>query len=125
MHNIKEIKNNLEDFKNIIKTRNVEVNINEIESLDKKNRKLIQDKEKLENEKKIISKTQDKSLFNKSKEISIAIDKIAKEQSSLNDKLVSILSNIPNLPLPDVPIGKNEESNKEIETKGKILQRNC
>ena len=120
MHNIKEIKNNLEDFKKIIKTRNFEVNINEIENLDKKNRKLIQDKEKLENEKKIISKSQDKSLFKKSKEISIAIDKISKEQSSLNDKLVSILSNIPNLPLPDVPVGKNEESNKEIEKKGKI-----
>ena len=53
MHNIKDIRNNFEDFKNSIKGRNFDVNLNDIIELDKENRKYIQDKEKLEMEKKI------------------------------------------------------------------------
>ena len=70
MHNIKDIRNNFDNFKNIIKSRNVSIDLDEILNLDKKNRKLIQEKEALEQEKKSISKKQDKSLFAKSKEIS-------------------------------------------------------
>ena len=63
MHNIKDIRNNFDNFKNIIKSRNVSIDLDEILDLDKKNRKLIQEKESLEQEKKSISKKQDKSLF--------------------------------------------------------------
>ena len=69
MHNVKDIRNNFDNFKNIIKSRNVSIDLDEILDLDKKNRKLIQEKETLEQEKKSISKKQDKSLFAKSKEI--------------------------------------------------------
>ena len=70
MHNIKDLRNNFENFKNIIKSRNISINLDQILDLDQKNRKLIQEKETLEQEKKSISKKQDKSLFSKSKEIS-------------------------------------------------------
>ena len=56
MHNIKDIRNNFDNFKNIIKLRNVSINLDEIINLDKSNRKLIQEKETLEQEKKEISK---------------------------------------------------------------------
>ncbi len=52
MHNIKDIRNNFENFKNIIKLRNISIDFEEILNLDKKNRKLIQEKESLEQEKK-------------------------------------------------------------------------
>ena len=120
MHNIKEIRNNFDEFKKLIKTRNIEINIDQIAELDKKNRQLIQEKENLENKKKSISKSQDKSLFEKSKNISTEIDKLSKEQSKIKINLNNILSNIPNLPLADVPVGKNEKSNIEIEKKGEI-----
>ena len=120
MHNIKEIRNNFNEFKKLIKTRNVEINIDHIIELDKKNRELIQKKEKLENEKKTISKSKDKSLFEKSKNISLNIEKLNNEQSKIKTYLDNILSNIPNLPLADVPIGKDESSNLEIEKKGEI-----
>ena len=45
-----------------------------LKDLDKQNRELIQKKETLEKEKKDISKSKDKSLFAKSKEISQNID---------------------------------------------------
>ena len=45
MHNIKDIRNNFEDFKNSIKHRNIDINLDEIVELDKKNRNFIHDKE--------------------------------------------------------------------------------
>ena len=124
MHNIKDIRNNFDNFKNIIKSRNISVNFDQILDLDKKNRILIQEKETLEQEKKNISKKQDKSLFSKSKEISEKIIFLNKEQSLIKKKLEDILSSIPNLPLKDVPIGIDENFNKEILKSGKIKEFN-
>ena len=120
MHNIKNIRNNLDEFKSKIQSRNMDINIEEIVSLDKENRTLIQKKENLEKEKKDISKSKDKSLFEKSKKISIELDSLAKEQSLIKKKLDKILSSIPNIPMPDVPIGKDETFNKEINKFGSI-----
>ena len=120
MHNIKDIRNNFEDFKNSIKHRNIDINLDEIVELDKKNRNFIHDKEKLEMEKKSISKSKDESLFKKSKEISIQIEELSKKQKIVKDKLDNILSSIPNVPLNDVPIGKDENDNKEVIKVGKI-----
>ena len=80
MHNIKDIRNNFDNFKNIIKSRNISIDLDQILDLDKNNRKLIQEKETLEQEKKEISKKKDKSLFAKSKEISEKILTINKKQ---------------------------------------------
>jgi len=120
MHNIKDIRNNIDNFKKIIKSRNVSIDLDQILDLDKNNRKLIQEKETLEQEKKEISKKQDKSLFTKSKEISEKILTINKEQSLIKNKLDDLLSSIPNLPLVDVPIGVDENFNKEIFKSGTI-----
>ena len=120
MHNIKDIRNNFDNFKNIIKSRNISIDLDQILDLDKNNRKLIQEKETLEQEKKEISKKKDKSLFAKSKEISEKILTINKEQSLVKNKLDDLLSSIPNLPLEDVPIGVDENFNKEILKSGTI-----
>ena len=120
MHNIKDIRNNFEDFKNSIKHRNIDINLDEIVELDKKNRNFIHDKEKLEMEKKSISKSKDESLFKKSKEISIQIEELSKKQKIVKDKLDNILNSIPNVPLNDVPLGKDENDNKEVIKVGKI-----
>ena len=118
MHNIKEIRNNLDLFKNSLKKRFLEIDFDEILDLDEKNRKLIQKKENLEKEKKDISKSKDKTLFNKSKDISVEIDKLNKTQLEIKTKLNNILSALPNLPLEDVPLGKDENSNIELSKVG-------
>ena len=120
MHNIKDIRDNIDDFIKLILKRNVKIDKNNIIDLDKNNRKLIQEKEKLEKEKKDISKSKDKTLFEKSKKISLEIEKISKLQSDTKKKLDDIFSSIPNVPLSDVPEGKDESSNVEIEKKGTI-----
>ena len=122
MHNIKDIRKDIDNFKNTIKNRNVDVDFDQILNLDEENRKLIQEKEKLEMEKKSISKSKDETLFEKSKEISNKIDDLSKNQKNVKDQLDEILSNIPNLPLNDVPVGKDENSNKEVVKSGKIKE---
>ena len=120
MHNIKEIRSDLKNFEKKIKHRNFEIDIKSLQNLDSENRNLIQKKEKLEQEKKIISKSKDSSLFKKSKELSKEIDTIQQKQASLQASLIEELSKLPNLALEDVPIGKDENTNEVISENGKI-----
>ncbi len=120
MHNLKQIRENLEYFKKSLSHRNSEVNYDQILDLDKKNRQLIQEKEKFEMEKKNISKSKDESLFEKSKEISKKIENLSKEQKIIKNELDNLLSSIPNLPLDEVPVGKDENDNIEVTKSGEI-----
>ena len=94
MHNIKEIRKNLDFFKKKISERNSLINFDELIILDEKNRDLIQQKEKKEQEKKILSKSKDPSNFVKSKNLSEEIDKIVQNQIIQQNKIYKILSNI-------------------------------
>jgi seryl-tRNA synthetase len=120
MHNIKEIRNNIEAFKKALNNRFLDIDVKKILSLDENNRKYIQEREILEKEKKDISKSNDKTLFEKSKNISTEIQKINKLQLNVKEQLEAILSSIPNIPCSDVPIGKDENSNIELSKSGKI-----
>ena len=120
MHNLKDIRDNIDNFEKSLLKRNIKIEKANISNLDKENRKLIQDKELLEKEKKNISKTKDQNLFEKSKEISKKIEKLSRDQSEIKIKLDTILSSLPNIPLDDVPVGKDENSNVEIKKFGEI-----
>ena len=124
MHNIKFIRKEPDLFLKKLSQRNIKIDLKSLLDSDKKNRDLIKNKEKLEQEKKIISKKQDKSQFTKSKEISKEIEKIEKLQKSLKDKIESTISTLPNLSLDDVPVGKDGDSNKEINKVGEIFKFN-
>ena len=120
MHNIKEIRNDIGAFKEALDKRYLDIDVDKILSLDESNRKFIQQREILEKEKKDISKSKDKTLFEKSKNISTEIEKINKLQTVVREQLETILSSIPNIPYSDVPIGKDENSNIEISKSGTI-----
>ena len=124
MHNIKDIRQNSDQFMKDLGNRFVDIDLNKILSLDESNRKLIQKKEALEKEKKDISKTKDPTLFEKSKKISEQISNYTKEQSSIKKQLDDILSLLPNIALKVVPVGKDENSNKEISKNGEIPKFN-
>ncbi|MBO41929.1 MAG: serine--tRNA ligase [Pelagibacteraceae bacterium] len=124
MHNIKDIRQNPDQFKKSLENRFTDIDLKKILFLDEKNRKLIQKKETLEKEKKNISKTKDPALFEKSKKISEQISNYIEEQSKIKIQLNDILSSLPNISLNDVPVGKNESSNKEISKNGEIPKFN-
>ena len=124
MHDIKIIRKNPDIFLKKLSERNAKIDIKSLLDLDKKNRELIQNKEKLEQEKKIISQKKDKNLFNQSKEASLKIDQLSKDQIRIKNKIESLLSSLPNLALEDVPVGKDESANKEINKVGEITKFN-
>jgi seryl-tRNA synthetase len=118
MHDIKLIRNKSIFFKKKFQERNINVDLNTLLTVDKEYRELIQAKEKLEQEKKSISQKKDKTLFAKSKDISVKLDKIETSQKNSKVILDKILSSLPNIALDDVPVGKSESSNQEIKKIG-------
>ena len=124
MHNIQNIRKDPDIFLKKLNNRNVNLNLKSLLDLDIKNRDLIQKKEKLEQEKKIISKKRDEAQFSRSKKISSEINNLDNELSKIQKKVDVILSELPNIALDDVPIGKDESSNKEIKKIGEIPKFN-
>ena len=124
MHSLKDLRKNLEEYKNKFKHRNLDFDINEFSKADEKNRELINKKELLEQEKKKLSKSKDKSNFEKSKKISDQINKILLDQKETQKKIDKIVSNLPNIANKDVPIGKDEKNNKLIKKWGKLKNFN-
>jgi len=120
MHNLKEIRKDFSNFEKSLEKRFLKVDFNDLQKLDEQNRDLIQKKEALEKEKKDISKSKDESLFKKSKEISSELEKVSDKQKKIKIELENFLSNIPNIPHPDVPSGKDENDNIEVSKSGKL-----
>ncbi len=120
MHNLKEIRKNFDSFEKEIKKRLIDIDFSKLKDLDKKNREFIQQKESLEKEKKDISKSKDKTLFIKSKQITSSINDITEKQKLVKLELEKILSNMPNTPYKDVPVGKDENDNIEVDKSGEI-----
>ena len=124
MHNLKDLRKNLEVFKKKFKERNVDFDIENFNQIDQINRELINKKELLEQEKKILSKLKDKSNFEKSKKLSVKINEIALEQINSKKKIDNILSRLPNISNEEVPIGKDDKSNKLIKKIGNLRDFN-
>jgi len=120
MHNLKELRKNLDNLKKKFNDRNIDFDINDFSEKDTLNRDLINKKEKLEQEKKSLSKTKDKSNFEKSKKISDQISVILKKQNESQNQINKIIFSLPNIALADVPVGKDEKTNKLIKRVGKI-----
>jgi seryl-tRNA synthetase len=120
MHNIKDIRKNLEFYKKKIAQRNSNVNFDALIKLDEKNRELIHEKEKKEQEKKSLSKSKEPSNFELSKILTNEIDVLSSSQNKLHKEIYNTLSNIPNIAHEDVPIGVDEKSNKLIHNKGTV-----
>ena len=120
MHNLKEIRKDFSNFEKSLEKRSLTIDFDNLQKLDEQNRDLIQKKEALEKEKKDISKSKDESLFKKSKEISSELEKVSDKQKKIKIELENFLSNIPNIPHPDVPSGKDENDNIEVSKSGKL-----
>ena len=120
MHNLKDIRKNLDLFKKKILDRGAKIDFEKLIILDIKNRDLIQKKESLEQEKKILSKNKDQGNFEKSKNLSKQLDEFFSQHEKIQIEIDTILSNIPNIALPDVPIGADENFNKLIRKEGNV-----
>ena len=120
MLDIKKIRKEPDIYLKKISYRNTDINLNDLLDLDKKNRKIIQEKEKLEQEKKLISKNKDQTKYEKSKIISSQIENLEKSHIDIKQRINIIISSLPNIANDDVPVGKDESFNKEVNKIGKI-----
>ncbi len=120
MHNLKEIRKDFPGFEKALEKRSIKIDFKKLQDLDEENRNLIQKKEAIEKEKKDISKSKDETLFKKSKELTLELNKLTDLQKKIKIELDSLLSNMPNIPHVDVPAGKDENDNVEVLKSGNI-----
>ena len=127
MHDITFIRENPDLFDELLKKRFIDPKSNEIISLDIKKRDILTKSQELRAERKSLSSSfanlndSDKAdLQKKVQLIKNKIDELENDISIIDEQLKNNLSSLPNLPHKDVPVGKDENSNKLIKQVGKI-----
>lgn len=103
------------------KNKNRQIDIDKILKLDDERRELIQKIQLLREERNKTShgKPDEKTII-RGKEIKEELKKIEEHLKMINDQLTRLLSFVPNVPLDEVPVGKNEADNVEIKKWGEI-----
>lgn len=125
MLDIKDIRQNPEDIKNRLNTRNGDYtkDIDEILALDKKRREIISEVEEMKARQNKVSKQIGQfkkegkdctEIFKEMKVLSTDIKERDSELSNIETELRNKLLIIPNLPNESVPVGESEEDNVEI-----------
>jgi len=124
MIDIKILRENPQAVEKAAKDKGVEISAERIIELDNKVRGLELIVQKLREEKnklaKATSNVVDKKNIEKGKELKIKLGKEENVLKAVSKELKNLLLEIPNVPAPDVPAGKNETQNKEIKKWGKV-----
>jgi len=118
---LKQIREKPEVFRQAIKNRQATVDVDKILALDKEWRSLTSEAEFLRAEQNRISKNKKFSQdeLEKAKSIKERIKELEKELGPLEKELEQLLYLVPNVPLPDVPVGLDETGNKALREVGK------
>ncbi|WEV44832.1 serine--tRNA ligase [Streptococcaceae bacterium ESL0687] len=128
MLDIKKIRQNPEEVAKKLESRGVEVAVlDNLNALDLTRRELIVKAEELKKERNTESeaiaiakrnKEDASALIAKMQEVSAEIKKLDAELASVEEKINSIITVLPNLPHDDVPVGADEDDNVEVRTWG-------
>lgn len=118
MLSIDFIRKNKEKVIEAAKNKNREVDIEKILLLDDERRGYIQQVQKLREERNELAKKRDDSVKARGKEIKDELKTVETKLADIEIVLQSLLSYIPNVPLDEVPVGRNETFNQELRTWG-------
>jgi seryl-tRNA synthetase len=126
MLDLRFIRKNPKIVKEGCQKKQVKIDVDKVLELDKKNRNLLKEIEKIRAEKNKISKEIPKMEEKEKKEMILkmkVLDKkekdLEKERKEVEKDLNELLSLIPNLPLDEVPVGKDESQNVILREVGK------
>jgi seryl-tRNA synthetase len=126
MLDLKFIRENPEIVKEGCKKKGFDVDIDKVLELDKENRLLIKEIERIRFEKNRISKMIPKMREKEKKETILRMknldekeEEFKKKKKAIEKKLNDFLSLIPNLPFEDVPFGRDESQNVVLREVGK------
>ena len=119
MIDIKLIRENPDIVKKKLQDRGAKIDIDKIINLDKERRGLIQEIENLKAEKnKLSQKTGNSIQVTRGKEIKEKIKTLEPELEKTEKEFNDLMLKVPNLPLDDVWIGKDERDNKVVKKWG-------
>jgi len=123
------LKNNLEEFNENIKKRDISIDVNHLIELDEKRRKAKFEAEQIKAEQnklgKEIAKADKKekeNLLKKASELSDTFKSLSKESEKAEKKFLDLWIKIPNIVDPTSPVGVSDEDNKEIKKTGEIKE---
>ncbi|HOK00809.1 MAG TPA: serine--tRNA ligase [Candidatus Pacearchaeota archaeon] len=116
MLDIKFIRNNKELIEEAIKNKNINLDLEELLSLDEKRRDLIKKIDKLNFEQKKITKEK----IEEGKKIKQELKIIESELKEIEEKYNNLMLLVPNVYSSDTPIGQDERDNKEVFKWGEI-----
>ena len=123
MLDIDFIRQNKEEVLQAAKNKNREINLDKILDLDEKRRILIAQSQALREQRNKLSKEKPtKETIEEGKKIKLQLQEIEKELKAIEQELNFLLSFVPNVPLSQVPVGKDASFNKVVKTWGKIPQ---
>lgn len=123
MLDIRRIRENPEEVKELLSRRNGDYPIDKILELDEKKRKLLMEVEEMKAKQNAASKEIPKlkkegkdttEILKEMKELSNKVSQLDGEVKELDKEIRNLLLQIPNTPNKDVVIGKSDEDNKEI-----------
>lgn len=127
MLDIKKIRFNPQEVKEQLSKRNGNFDIDTIVELDEKRREILVRVEEMKARQNQVSKEIPKlkkegkdatEVLNEMKELSQKVKDMDIEVKSLEVEINNILLNIPNIPNPNIKVGKSDEDNKEIKKWG-------
>lgn len=128
MLDIKRVRDNYEEVKKILLTRNEDLgNIDEFEELDKKRRELIAKTEVLKAERNKASeqiavmkrnKEDATEAITRTRELGDEIKALDAELREIEEKFDYMMMRLPNIPHESVPVGETEDDNVEVYTWG-------
>ncbi|MGM0437544.1 MAG: serine--tRNA ligase [Bacillota bacterium] len=119
----KYIRENISEVQNALDSRNMEMNLDEFEKLEKERRDLLYEAEQLRHKRNVTSDKigelkragEDASqMIEEMREVSNKISEYEERLNEVEERLDKILLSIPNVPHKDVPVGMDEENNKEV-----------
>lgn len=129
MLDIRKIDQDPETFQERLARRGSDLSLSEVTELSKRRRELIVRTEDLRHQKSVTEasmkkadkKGPDFAVFrDQMRGLSQEIKSLAQSLKETEETLNSALLQIPNLPDPDLPVGHNEEDNRQVRTFGKV-----
>jgi len=120
MIDIRILRDNPEIIKEAVRKKQVKVDVEKIIALDSKKRELIQELEPLKAEQNKSSKTApEPEKLEELKELKNKIKTLENDLKKVEEEFKGLIYLIPNIPLPDVPEGKDENDNVVLREVGK------
>jgi seryl-tRNA synthetase len=119
MLSIDYIRENKEKVIEAAKNKNREFDLNKLLLIDDKRRELIQEVQKIREERNKLAATKNvDEIREKGKELKENLKKIEDELRTVEEEFNKLMLFVPNVPLDEVPVGKDENDNVEIKKEG-------